>query len=529
MQVAFSFLMFALVTSACARALELPPAEHRADGSEPGACTTSRECLAGSDAADPNVCVDGQCTPLLTPECPLVLPQTDGLWLQSLQAEGPEPLVVGAFTDIHVNLPDITSAFTDDYDLALTEVQRTLGGVPVGGGSTRPVIAVACKNVFETPDELDRAEDHLVNDLRVPGILATLALDDLQHAFERSSDAQVFFLNLRDADPSLVSAANNGLMWHMLTGWNELLPSYQALLDRTVRHLANTGALAPDEPVRVALIRAYDSPETNTLGTTLLENLVVNGATLAGNTFGLGGNFRLYDMAQAGANLDAHDYNPFIDDLRSFEPHVIIAATDDAFVDVVDALEVRQPKPAPFYILCPNQTDPLSLGTIHELDPKLYERVAGINFSSADDASAYDAFQARFDAAYPSVATRGQHTENQYDGPYYLLYAAAAARGSWPLAGPDLALGMRQLLAGDRYSVGPDDLPSAMGELKKIGASITLDGTMGPPNFDPNTGTRQDPGTVWCVDSDGTLHTDVLRVDDAGALSGTFPCFDFDN
>ncbi len=528
MRNSFGFFLLTFWLSACGRVLELPPAEHRDAGSEPASCTTHDECLAASAEADPEICVDGRCTPLLLPpQCPLVLPQSDGLWRQSLQAGGPEPFIFGAFTDVRKGTADLSGVFAYDYDLALAEVVHTLGGVPAAGGDVRPVLGVVCSNSFDTPDALDRAVDHLVNELKVPGILATLEVDDLERAFDLTSEAQVFYLNLRDADPSLVARASDGLMWHMLAGWDSLLPSYQALVDRTLRHLASKGVLASDEPARVALVRTYDSPETNTLGTALLEHLVVNGAPFESNPTGLAATVLLVDVPSFGTGT--HDYNSFIDALRRFEPHVVIFATAGEFVDILEGLEARNPQPAPFYLLSPNQLDTADGGLIHAFAPDLYQRVAGVNFSAAVDASAYDAFQARFDAAYPNLATHAQHTENQYDGPWYLLYAAAAARGSWPLRGPDLDVAMRQLLSGDKYSVGPDDLPRAMGELKRTGASIALYGTMGPPNFDPATGARSDPGTVWCVDAGGTLQADVLRLDDNGKLSGTFPCFDFDD
>jgi hypothetical protein len=523
------FVVLAVSCTACGKVLELSPDAHRDGQAEPGACTTSRQCLATSGPEEPAVCVDGRCTPLLMPPvCPLVLPQSDGLWLESLQGDGPEPLIVGAFSDVHHDSPVLSSAFTYDYDLVLSEVMHTLGGLPVAGAGKRPVLAVVCRNDFDTPEELDSALDHLALDLQVPGILATLTVGDLEHAFERTTDAQVFYMNLRDADPGLIATASDGLMWHMLTGWDSLLPSYQALVDRTVRHWVSTGALAPGEPVRIALVRAFESPEANTLGSTLLEHLVVNGAPLSKNAAGVGGTFRLVDVPSPSDGVE-YSYDGFVNELRDFAPHIIIAATGDEIIGILAPLEAHVQTVLPFYVLSPNQIYVRSTNLIHLIDADLYERVAGINFSAAEDARAYNAFQARFDAAYPQMKGAARGTENQYDGPYYLLYAAAAARGSWPLIGADLAVGVRQLLAGAKYTVGPDDLPSATAALKSAGSSIALYGTAGPPNFDPTTGSLTDPGTVWCVDADGVLHTDVLRVTPTGELKGSFSCFDFDD
>src|SRR6185503_2965802 len=118
--------------------------------------------------------------------------------------------------------------------------------------------------------------------------------------------------------------------------------------------------------------------------------------------------------------------------------------------------------------------------------------------------------------------------ENHYDAAYYLIHAAAAAGSVTPLIGSDLVNGMRRLLSGRlSFSVGPEDLLPAFLELETPGSSIVLNGAMGPPNFDPATGARDEPGSVWCVDAQRNLHADVLRLDSDGDLVGDFPCFDF--
>jgi hypothetical protein len=53
--------------------------------------------------------------------------------------------------------------------------------------------------------------------------------------------------------------------------------------------------------------------------------------------------------------------------------------------------------------------------------------------------------------------------------------------------------------------------------------------TLGPPDFDPDTGVRAVDGNVLCferIEKLVVLHKDVLRYDrDLGKLTGTFPCF----
>jgi hypothetical protein len=65
----------------------------------------------------------------------------------------------------------------------------------------------------------------------------------------------------------------------------------------------------------------------------------------------------------------------------------------------------------------------------------------------------------------------------------------------------------------------------------RVADSIELYGTLGPPDFDPNTGTKYAVGSVFCfADAARTavLHVDVLRYDrDLGNFGPeeVFPCF----
>jgi hypothetical protein len=219
-----------------------------------------------------------------------------------------------------------------------------------------------------------------------------------------------------------------------------------------------------------------------------------------------------------------------LDELIQFAPHIVISAAASEFLDnFIPMLESVNLEPRPTYILSPwNQND----RTVIELalyfqDVSLRTRMLGINWAGAPDQTLYNAYQGRFDAAYTSLAgTLGY--ENYYDAAYYLLYAAVAAGPRFPLIGANLAFAMPRLLAGRlEYDVGPNDLPSAYQELQIPNTSITLNGTMGPPDFDPETGARFTAGTVWCLDQDYVKRTDVLRLDDTGKLAGDFPCFPF--
>jgi hypothetical protein len=150
-------------------------------------------------------------------------------------------------------------------------------------------------------------------------------------------------------------------------------------------------------------------------------------------------------------------------------------------------------------------------------------RFAGVNGASALDQTLYNTYQIAFDTAYPEVAGQRGY-ENFYDAAYYLIYSAAAAGSVQSLGGDDLARGMGRLLTGPSWGVGYADIPYALSALQT--GKITLNGTDGPPSFDPGTGAKLGPGSVWCVDSSLKQRADVLRYDPTSqALTGTFPCF----
>jgi hypothetical protein len=517
----------------CNAVLGIPSAERR----EPSAtaaksCTTHADCLGEDAETDPHVCRASHCVPLLTqPDCPLVLPQKDGQWLTGLRGPGPEPFIVGAFSEIPgypvaesaLMREALMSVYSYNFELVLDEFSSTLGGVPVGGGDVQPVVMVVCKDHYAEPAELDHAVDHLVEQLEVPAVLSMLESDDLKRAFERSAERRALFWNLLSADPSVVSPENEGLLWHMLAVPDSLLATYQPLLDRTLRHLVRTGVLAAGDPARVAIVDTRDVPASLTLGRALLDNLVYNGKKAKDNELA---NVLLVEIRSNPPDVAIPpNYSGHVQAIRNFMPHVIIAATTDEFLNpVLQQLEAGSSEPEPFYILSPWHIQPepgwLSI---------YWPRVVGVNYAGGRDLDAYAGYQARFDEAYPRMAGQSVVLENFYDAPYYLLYSAVAARGSWPLSGPDLVVGMRQLLLGDQsFLVGPEDIVAATAELQKTGTSVTMYGTLGPPNFDPQTGVRPDMGSVWCVDKDGTLHADVLRPEGMTLVGDKFPCFDFD-
>jgi hypothetical protein len=177
---------------------------------------------------------------------------------------------------------------------------------------------------------------------------------------------------------------------------------------------------------------------------------------------------------------------------------------------VIPAIEAAWPSGVtrPFYLLSPLNYNDSALADLALDDSALVRRMLGINWASAPDTTIYDSYVGRWQFAYPEERDRLGY-ENFYDAAYYLLYAAAAA-GQNLQSGANIAQGMNRLLSGPAYAVGPDRMGQAMGILSVPSATIQLNGTLGPPAFNLD-GTRDSPGSVWCIDSSQTFHADVLR------------------
>src|SRR5690606_23719140 len=145
-----------------------------------GGCTSNKDCLGEETIIDPSVCIEGACVDLTTDECPVVVPLDPKALRENLITGS--PIVFGAFAPLG---SDQTGVELLNYDLAFTEFKSTVNGLPaVGAGGRRPLVGVVCEAMTEGDiGVIDRGMEHLVDALRVPGIIGGLYPEELQHAF----------------------------------------------------------------------------------------------------------------------------------------------------------------------------------------------------------------------------------------------------------------------------------------------------------------------------------------------------------
>jgi hypothetical protein len=501
---------------------------------DPGGCLTNSDCMDdvdgqfGGNPGTPQICRQRQCISLASTECPVVLPLADSMATDNLRASN--PIILGGFA----NLPEGTLIGNQvrNYDLVVTEVSRQTGGLYATSGSERrPVVMVVCQSNSVTREQLDASMVHLTDRLRVPGVVSALLSDDLQYAFEsKGLDSQTFFMSTFEGDRTLTTLGDNNLLWHVLPGGEQLAVAYAPLLDRAITHMNLSGT------VKVATVTARDIRLLTDIRDTIFSDPSSGGITFNGKS----AVDNLADENYLGINVPSVYEDPdasLADEaqrLLAFQPSVVIGAgADEFFSKIVVPLERDWPSgsgapPRPFYLVSPYAfNNPALRALLQSNTTGVRTRMAGINAPSAADQSLYTGYLGRFTSEYPEASNYVGY-ENFYDAAYYLVYAIAGAATSFR-DGRDMASpGMRQLLGGNlSLGVGPRDMGQAMDNLFN-NTAITLNGTMGPPDFNVLTGARNAFGSVWCIDASLAPQSDVLRYNaTTKTLDGDFPCFTF--
>jgi hypothetical protein len=512
-------------------------------------CTVNTDCTPTGTHTDVACDVTTHtCLQLTTDDCPVIIPGGDSISSTTLP-----PVFFGTFGVIPPSGP-LTYPTTLNYQLALQEFANL--GIPTGPGvGKRTPVAIECNADGDT-DAINRAMDHLINDVHVTSVVAALPSTTLNQVFTKydiNQNANIFFINPLSADSTLVppSLTTNGLLWHMLGQPGDVTPAYAAFMPLVENHIRNTAPwnLGSSAPLRVAVATA-NATATNDLAAAVKKVLTWNGGkNVTQNT--ASGNYMEVELTQSilnGVPYSSIDNTAEAQMIADFQPHVIISFASEEFVRLLANIEIDWTgTQLPFYLVSPYNQGSTNLqnafptynyatpGT--ESPQSLRVRTAGIGVASTTDAQVLNDYESRFKGAYPTRPDAlGQ--ENYYDAMYFAIYATVAAGRQPMIGGSDLAGGMKHLisLTGPQYSVGPADQGSIFGVLGS-GGSMGLTGTLGPPNFDTATSSRIGAGSVYCVQytpDAGMPYPyvyDVLTLSgapgsaDAGAFAGTFPCF----
>ncbi len=497
-------------------------------------CSSNADCPIASAQHIEVVCETETrtCLQLTTDACPFVV----GDW------QTDNPLVLGAFAFIPTTSAQ-NHPSTLNYTLAVEELGAS-GGLPVGSGTLRTPVVVVCDSTAIEPGLA-----HLVDELKVPGLVATFDSKTLRTEFSKKLQvSRTLTISPYGADSTLTSLQDDGLLWHMLGEPSDLVPTYTSLI-KLVEPYARNKLEVGSSPLRVATISGDSTVETD-LAESVVAGLTWNDQSIADNT--AQGHYLNVALPStlSGNKLDDIDVDPAVQALLAFKPDVVVSFASEQFTKLVQVLEILWPAsagPRPFYVLSPyNTTDKAFLswvggGSNDEALLRL-SRVAGVNVAATAEARVLEAYERRFLGRFPMAETAlGQ--ENYYDAMYFLVYAAVGAGKVPTLSGDNLREGMGRLLSGTSYDMGPKDVGNVLGALGAPRGSISLFGTLGSPTFNLGSGARRSEGSVYCIALEGVKNPvykyDVLRLDtessplasDAGApvpakLVGSFPCYE---
>lgn len=478
-------------------------------------CTTNAECIDAHEG-QPYICQHNSCVSLTLEEhCPYVIAGPDTAPTEYLTKPG-KPIIFGAYVPIDVSMPE-NHPYTLNYRFALNEfMDGTLGGV---GTPARPFVMVLCQS---TNPDLKASVSHLVDTLEVPAILATLSSSQLKTVFDDVStrERKVFLLGPFEADAALAAADDGGRMWHMLGPATDLIPTYGPLLNLVEKYVHKVQAIPAATKLKVAVVHT-DLTYSSDMANALPSEVSVNGSLL--NSKANQPYYTPYEVKVDG--VKDIDYSAVLPKLTPVgSANIVISLGGAEFIDpILKKMQAERTEDStPFYVLSPRNAfdQTLTNGDLFVTANYLDLYMAGVNYASVEDSSLYDQYLSAIQTEYPGQMGL-ESRENLYDAAYFMMYALAAASFTGDdFDGDDVVNGMKALVDpnGEPATVGPGQkgvnmFARVLSFLKNNG-KVALTGTLGPPNFNPLTGARKSPGSVWCVTKPGVVSFDKLRLVD---------------
>ncbi len=492
---------------------------------EPPSCESNAECI-DEHFGQPFVCRGGECIKLTTEECPLVV------GAGNLRAQA--PIIFGAYA----LAPDgvSRSMVTRNIDLAISEVTSKVTGLRDGpDGKRRTLAVVVCNSMYPdvapgTIDPFIPSLDHLLDDLEVPGIISALSAKDLQAVFaQRLDQAGTFVISPYEQDSELAALSDGGRLWNLLGATSDLAGAFGPLLARTDAYLRGDTTFLnlgrSGDKLRVAIVMADIARETD------VRDALLQLPELAA--------FEVQPFRIESALLtEAPDTGAVADALLDFAPNIIVALAGSEFIQgvmpVIEAgstwsnrtkyMQVSQQRP--MYVLgAAMAAETWATYSTKESDgggyKTLLDRIVGVTYASAEDTSLLDTYSARLISANQDLKDDPAlllGTENVYDAAYLMIYAAAAAGQVPKLTGKEMALGMRRLLSGPTYDIGPAAISSILNALGN-GEDIALRLTVGEAEWNTARGTRNSVGSIYCLNNGGsTFETMFTRGPNYDAL-----------
>ena len=472
-----------------------------------GGCLTNSACtqltataLEGVPASTvPTICVraTGKCEALTSEDCPRVY----GDYLND------GAIVIGTL------LSDTTTISTPERAalLAATEIDES-GGLPSGAGSgsgasasARPIVLVGCT---ATGDVL-RATRHLAEDLRASAIVGPLTGEQVVGATQQvTAKAGTLLITPTSLASSISNLADGDLTWRATPSDTQRAKLVIQQLTDLESLLRATRTLTS---VKLGIVHPSDA-----LGTSARD--AISGSLILNGRF-------ISDAANA-ANVSVDAYAPGDTAAQtaiatryatSFRPDLVLITSAEQIANVVVPMEAAftaaRITTRPYYVLTDAAKTQALLDAVAapSMPADIRRRVRGIGVRpDASSSAALDAFRAAFAARYGSpLATDATQLAAgaSYDAMYAVAYAlatssATSSGSATPPTGAGVAHGLRSLAVGAPVTAGANGLAPALQSLAS-GQAVSLRGTLGLMQWDPNGDITGGTLEVWCLGGAG--------------------------
>lgn len=446
-------------------------------GESPGGeCEINADCSAKLGAAAACVGPENRCVPLLSEDCDVV----------TGDPEDGEVIILGSLFSTQGAQAETNKHRQQAAMLAVNQINQ-LGGIPRGGGGTRKLVMVSCNET----ENLDRVGAHLVNELRVPGIVGPNTSQDTIELTNRISARGGTVLMTPSAVASAIGALDdNHLTWLMVPNDEQRAPLMIRQLNAIETRLRNARGV---NDVKLSIVSRGDALGQGTRKS--LSSLRINGRTLSDQ---IGGNVLIDEY-----DFNRPDQTAIVEKHLTFRPDmVVLAGTAEAITQVMVPLEAGWPSgaPRPEYVLIDSVKVP-ELITAATGNDDLRRRVRGTGIvPGPDSVPVYESFKVDYLVANP--AAKGRETTSgmgpAYDAVYSMAYAIAAA-GDQPVSGDVISTNLGLLAGGStKIEVGSTNLTRAF---QRLGAGESIDavGTFGHLEWDQNGAVVGGTLEMWCI------------------------------
>ncbi len=496
------------------------------DSGKGPSCESYRDCLEWSLDA-PVACIEDHCALLRSDECKGVVGQWDD----------DDAVLIGAFASFGGKPLEQSQAYLH-YRLVLDSFENNQW--PRRDNKSYPVAMVLCDSTSSTDSEENFANihagaEHLIDDLKVPGVISFLLPTELGKIFEEfvsEPENPVLFLNPGGGTKSLVDLNWDQRLWHTLGQPSDYVPAFVAAM-KEADSLAKERWSDVTE-TRIALVYDSDGVDEAFRGR-LTENEAFKAFTdpkaeLAETSY------RAFSLSEGISDASAA--------ILDYEPHIVLSLVGNQVKPFVEQLETAWTvvkgtttlngpmiTKLPYFVFSPTAIFNTGLFEHFKL---LNQRIGpvistftmnryiavGAKSPSGDGLAAY---QQDWGEAHAAIqATQ----ENVFDAAYAMIYAVQAAGPPSDLSRLDLRDGFLRLLGreGDtEVLVGRDHLADSLFQLANPNVeTFRFVGAMGPARYDSITGVQPAEPVISCVrevNLNWRFADPTHELDDTGALT----------